>query len=82
MIFVIVACLAGVVPTLPQWNELKKIEAELAEVEEKEKKFAADRKRYASEEEALRSNPEYMEARARDRLHLHRSGETIINIVE
>lgn len=79
-IFVIAICLAAIVPALPQWNELKKIRTELAEVKSREASLAQQHEQLRSEEKALRENKFYLESRARDRLHLYREGERVIQL--
>ncbi|MGE9266937.1 MAG: FtsB family cell division protein [Verrucomicrobiales bacterium] len=79
-ILLIAGCLATIVPALPQWNQLKRIEGELAEVQGREARLAQDRERYESEEKALRENRFYLESRARDRLNAYKEGESIIRM--
>lgn len=81
-ILVIVICLGAIVPALPQWNELKKIQAELVEVKSREASLAQEHEQFRSEEKALRENQFYLESRARDRLHLYRVGEGVVRIKE
>ncbi len=81
-IFLIVVCLSAIVPALPQWNELKKIESKLEAVKVREAHLAEQHERYRSEKKALEENQFYLESRARDRLHLYRKGEKVVNIKE
>ncbi len=68
------------VKALPEYNKLKQIEAELADVQREEHALEQERRRYELEASALKTNPRYMENRSRDRLHLYRPGESVIKL--
>ncbi len=66
--------------TKPQMNEVVRLEKELVEVEKQEKDIFLEKDRVEQQRQALRSNPEYLEMIARDKLDLQKEGETVIRI--
>jgi len=78
--FVLAACFALIIPAIPQYHKLKEIEAELAEAEKEEKLLKQEAEELGAQAEALRKNPGYLEARARDPLRYHIEGETVIQL--
>lgn len=79
-LFVLAACLAVAIPAFPEYQLLRKIEEELAEVEREEQRLMAKSKRLEAEAKAIKTNPRYLEARARDPLRYQIKGETIIQL--
>lgn len=80
VILVLLGCGAVALLSLPQVKELQRLEAEQALVEDEEIKARARLEQKELELEAIRKDPEYLELVARDRLNLHREGETILRI--
>jgi len=78
--FILAACCALTLPAIPQYHKLKEIEAELAEAEKEEKLLMKKAVELGAQAEALRKNPGYLEARARDPLRYHIAGETVIQL--
>ncbi|YCM44746.1 septum formation initiator family protein [Verrucomicrobiaceae bacterium 227] len=78
--FVVAACCALTIPAIPQYHKLKKIEAELAEAQKEEKSLKKKAEELGAQAEALKKNPGYLEARARDPLRYHIAGETVIQL--
>jgi cell division protein FtsB len=78
--FVLAACCALIIPAIPQYHKLKDIEAELAEAQKDEKMLKKKAEELGAEAKALRKNPGYLEARARDPLRYHIEGETVIQL--
>ena len=75
-----VACVAVAALSVPQLRELSRLKAELVRAEAQER-HVLDRKEAKERElDALRSDPSYLELIARDRLDLHRTGETVFRI--
>ena len=74
--------MSAIVPVIPQWQELKKIEASLAETQEVERQMKADSERYQAEKKALKENQFYLESRARDRLHRYLPEENVVRMEE
>lgn len=81
-LFILAACLAVAIPALPQYQLLKKIEAELAEAEQEEQRLLKKSKQLHAESRALKKNTRYLEERARDPLRYKREGETIIQFLD
>mgnify|MGYP002628085000 CR=1 FL=1 len=79
-LFVVAACTALLIPALPQYRLLKEIEAELADVRREEKALRETSHRLEAESKALKKNPRYLEARARDPLRYQKEGETVIQL--
>ena len=79
-LFVLAACLAVAIPAFPQYEILRNIETELADVEGEELRMRMESRQLAAEVEAVKKNPRYLEARARDPLRYQIEGETIIQI--
>jgi cell division protein FtsB len=77
-LFVVVVCAALLIPAVPQYRLLKEIEAELANVEREEKTLRDKKDQLEAENRALKKNPRYLEARARDPLRVQLKGETVI----
>ena len=78
--FILAACFAVAIPSIPQYHLLKEIEAELLETKEEEKLLERRIQQLEAEARALEDNPRYLEERARDPLRYMRKGETIIKI--
>ena len=78
--FVIAVCFALTIPAIPQYRKLKEIEAELADARKEEKILEKKAEEIGAESEALKRNPAYLEARARDPLRYHIEGETVIQL--
>ncbi len=78
--FVIALCVLLVVPALPQYRLLKEVEDELSTAEKEERILYEKSLRLGSEVRALRKNPEYLQARARDPLRVQEDGETVIQM--
>ena len=79
-IFVVAACLAVAIPAIPQYQLLRLMEAELADAEQEEARLKEKALRLKVEARALKKNPEYLEARARDPLRYQKRGETVIQL--
>lgn len=80
--FVVAACVAFTIPALPQYQKLKRIEAELEEARRMEEALKEKSLQLQAESKALETNIEYLEARARDTLPWQLDGETVIHIGE
>lgn len=78
--FVLAACFALTIPAIPQYYKLKEIEVELAEARKEEKQLMKKADELGAQAAALRKNPGYLEARARDPLRYHLEGETVIQL--
>lgn len=79
-LFVLAACLAVAIPAFPQYQLLRTIESELADAEREELRMRRKSKQLQEEAKAIKRNPRYREARARDPLRYQIEGETIIQI--
>ncbi len=79
-LFVVVVCAALIIPAIPQYRLLKKIENELLEAEQSELALRKKRDQLHDESRALKKNPRYLEARARDPLRVQIEGESVIEI--
>jgi len=79
-LFVVVTCAAFIIPAIPQFRLLKKIETELLDAEQNELALRKKRDQLHDESRALKKNPRYLEARARDPLRAQIPGETIVEI--
>lgn len=64
----------------PQKRQLDEKQRELEEVLAKEREVIWIKEDVQARHDALRHDPEYLELHARDRLNLHRPGETIYRI--
>ncbi len=80
--FVLAACLAVAIPAFPQYQLLRDIETELADAEREELRMRKKSKQLEAEVKAIKKNPRYLEARARDPLRYQIKGETIIQIAD
>lgn len=78
--FVVVVCMALLIPAIPQYRLLKEIEAELANTEKEELALRQRKDQLSAESRALKKNPRYLEARARDPLRMQLQGETVIQV--
>ena len=78
--FVVVVCAALLIPAIPQYRLLKGIEDELADAEKSELILREQRDQLSDESRALKKNPRYLEARARDPLRVQLQGETVIQV--
>ncbi len=78
--FIVVVCVALLIPAIPQYRLLKKIEAELVDAQQTELALRNKRDQLEAESRALKKNPRYLEARARDPLRVQLVGETVIQI--
>ena len=81
-LFILVVCVALLIPAIPQYRLLKEIEAELENVEQENLVLLKKSEQLEAEDRALKKNPAYLEARARDPLRYQIDGETIIHIEE
>jgi cell division protein FtsB len=81
-VFVIVLAMAVIVPIAPEYQKLRAIEAEHTNAIEEEEALKRKRRQYELEVDALASNQDYLEARARDRGPYYRPGESVIKISE
>ncbi len=72
--------LAVVATALPQKRLLEERRVKLRGIEEEERQVIARRDDREASYRALREDPDYLEIHARDRLNLHRPGETILRI--
>jgi cell division protein FtsB len=81
-VFVIVLAMAVIVPIAPEYQKLRAIEAEHTNAIEEEEALNRKRRQYELEVDALASNQDYLEARARDRGPYYRPGESVIKISE
>ncbi len=79
-VFVVVVCAALLIPAIPQYRLLKNIENELLDAEQNELALRKKRDQLHDESRALKKNPRYLEARARDPLRVQLEGESIIEI--
>lgn len=79
-LFIVAACTALLIPAVPQYRLLKEIEAELADAERQEQTLREESHRREAEARALKKNPRYLEARARDPLRYQLEGETVIQL--
>ena len=80
VVLVAMGCVAIAVLSIPQIRELRQLEGELREAENLERGVLDTKDRKTRELTALRDDPAYLELIARDRLDLHREGETIFRI--
>jgi len=78
--FVVVVCMALLIPAIPQYRLLKEIEAELVNTENEELALRQRKDQLSAESLALKKNPHYLEARARDPLRMQLQGETVIQV--
>ena len=78
--FILAACFAVAIPAIPQYHLLKKIEVELVDTKQEERRLDRRIQQLAAEARALEENPRYLQGRARDPLRYMRKGETIIQI--
>jgi cell division protein FtsB len=67
-----------VATAFPQKRELDRIEEQLARIREREREVLAEREYHEIENRALRTDLEYIETRARDRLGYYREGERVL----
>ena len=72
--------LVAVATALPQKQKLEEKETEHAHFIAREKEVLALKEDKQAAYEALREDPEYLEIHARDRLPLHKEGESIYRI--
>ena len=79
-LFILAACLAVAIPAFPQYQLLRDIEGELVEVQREEQRLMKKSQQLKAEAKAVKKNPRYLEARARDPLRYQIEGETIIQI--
>lgn len=77
--FVLAVCCALTIPVIPQFHKTKQIEAELAEAEKEEQELLREARELGAQAEALKKNPGYLQARARD-LRYHIQGEAVIQM--
>ena len=77
--FILAVCCALTLPVIPQYQKTKSVEAELAEAEKEEQRLMKQAVELGAQAEALKKNPGYLEARARD-LRYHRRGEDVIEM--
>jgi len=80
--FVIVLAAAVIVPIAPEYQKLRAIEAEYANIIEEEESLKRKRRQAELESKALMTNLDYLEARARDRGPYYRAGESVIKITD
>lgn len=80
VLLMILICVAVGVSVVPQWKELKRLEAELESTLEEEKVALESVDHKNRELSALRNDLEFQETRGRDLLDLYVPGETIIRI--
>jgi len=78
--FVVAACVAVAIPAIPQYQKLREIEEELAEIRREEERMREKNHQLKAEARALKENPRYLEARARDTLRYQLDGETVIQL--
>lgn len=76
-LFIAALCLGVIVSRLPHFKDLEKMEAELAEVKQREADALARKDQQEREYRALEQDPNYLEIMARDRLDLYKKGEKI-----
>ena len=81
-VFVIVLAVAVVVPIAPEYQKLREIEAELADIRGEEERVLRKRRQFELEAGALEKNLDYLESRARDVGPFYRPGEQVIKIDE
>ena len=79
-LFIVAVCTAFIIPAIPQYRLLTKIEAELLDAEQSELALREKRDQLRDESHALKKNPRYLEARARDPLRVQLRGESVIEI--
>ena len=79
-ILVLMGCLAFVATALQPLRELKKKEAALSEVMEKEEAVIQHKDAKQRELSAIVNDPKYLEIIARDRLNYYKPGEQIFRI--
>jgi Septum formation initiator len=82
MMFCIAIGFVVVATAVPQHRELKKLEAKLELIKQREVLVRADRDYHQIEHRALREDPEFLEIHARDRLNFYREGERILSFRE
>lgn len=70
----------AVASALPQKREREVKQRELERIRDKEARVIIRKEDKAATYRALREDPEFLELHARDRLNLHRPGETIYRI--
>ncbi|MGB6220476.1 septum formation initiator family protein [Haloferula sp.] len=79
-LFGLSAGLVAVATALPQKRKLDEKEMEFARALQKEREVVALMEDKQAAYKALREDPEYLEIHARDRLPLHKEGESIYRI--
>ena len=79
-VLIVMGCVAVAILALPQVRELRRMEAELVKVQEREERTMDEKDRKARELAALRDDPEYLELMARDRLDLYKPGEKVLRV--
>ena len=77
-LLVVAISVTCVVKAIPQYQKLQQVKLELADVREEEAKLKRERRRYELEASSLKTNQPYLESRSRDRLHLYRRGEEVV----
>ena len=79
-VFLLTACVALAVLSVPQMRKLRALKEELARANALESYVQQEKDQKRRELNALRNDPAYLELVARDRLDLHREGEQIYRI--
>jgi len=80
-ILILMGCAAVALLAVPQVHELRRLEQEHAQSLARERETLARKDRRMRELTALRSDPEYLELVARDRLDLFEEGETPVRVI-
>ena len=79
-VLIVMGCVAVAILALPQVRELRRMESELAKVQDREQRTMDEKDRKSRELAAMRDDPEYLELMARDRLDLYKPGEKVIRV--
>jgi hypothetical protein len=69
-----------VATAVPQRRNLMALESVLDDARSREQETLAEKEYHAVEYQALRTDPEFLELHARDRLDYHRPGERVLRI--
>lgn len=83
LLFAVAGLLLGCVTIatwVPQQRELARLGEKLAEAEREEREVLEEKSHREAELRAMRESVEFLELKARDRLNLHREGETVYRI--
>jgi len=81
-VFLLTACVALAVLSVPQMRKLRALKEELARAKALETHVEQQKDQKRRDLNAIRNDPAYLELVARDRLDLYREGEKVYRIAE